>query len=181
MITPLFPLQRIIAADSPLPGVVSAAAGAAMLAVTQAGDNPISSGVLAIIGTFLGATGIGGIAARKFMEDWGRRQEAIRQADQDARTEALRHAKEEREQDRAEHDAWVKRFENVQYWEREQRERERDYLLQQIDVWRTRCDAAEERHTSFVTQYIQRQTNVLSATSPPASPPASPPPRQVEP
>lgn len=157
VISPLLPFSRLVSADSPLPAAVTAAAGATMLAVTQAGDNPVSSSVLAIIGTFLGATGIGGMAARKFMEDWGRRHEEMRKA-----------AQEEREQDRADQREWVARFEKSRAEEREQRERERAYLLEVIEVWRKRCDAVEERHNQFIFQFIEKQT--ITTRRPEATP-----------
>ena len=150
-------MQRIISADSPLPGIASAGLGFAALMVTQAGDNPISSSVLALLGTFLGATGIGGVAARQMMIEYSRRQEALR-----------KERAEEREQDRTDHQAWVTRFEHIMAAERDQRERERTYLLSQIEVWRLRCDAIDERHNKFVVQFIERQVNNTNTSGPPS-------------
>lgn len=146
---PLALLNKIVLANTSAPSVVATATGLIVLLANSAPDGGVPTAVITIVGATLASGGVVGYAVRQVMGDWSRKQEASRVA-----------AAEERAQDRADHQAWIVRFENIQQWERDQRERERTYLLSQVEVWRNRCDAVEERHNQFVVQYIEKQVNV---------------------
>ena len=127
-------------------GVLAALAAAG---ADAAGAQPLT-GVLTIIASVLGATGVIGWGFRAWLTAQLARSEEQRKLAATERAEEREEDRLERERQRLESEALMQRYFD------DRREREA-YLLAQIEMWRQRADAERERSDRIIMQFITIQ------------------------
>ena len=142
---PLLPREVVAQLTNGMVGPGLGVLAALTAAAADAAANQTEAGVLTIIASVLGATGVIGWGFRRWVEAQLRRGEEQRRQAQKEREEELAEDRAERERQRQEAAEMLQRYMDAHATHEA-------YLLAQIEMWQQRVDAERERTDALVRQ-----------------------------
>ena len=142
---PLLPREVVAQLTNGMVGPGLGVLAALTAAAADAAANQTEAGVLTIIASVLGATGVIGWGFRRWVEAQLRRGEEQRRQAQKEREEELAEDRAERERQRQEAAEMLQRYMDAHA-------AHEAYLLAQIEMWQQRVDAERERTDALVRQ-----------------------------